>query len=376
MSDSAESTLTGVLYTPNDRADGTLREPATLLRPIRNAPVIPRRVIDELKLRPSNLLEVAVRQNGKLREVLKVEGMDAKDWAKIPSIYETVPLDPQPQIRLEHDPKEASTRIVDLLAPVGFGQRGLIVAPPRVGKTILMQNLARGIHANHPEADLYLLLIDERPEEVTDMVRNVPGHVYASSNDNETKQHLELAEIATERFKRMVEAGRNVVVLMDSLTRLGRAFNVASRSGKTLSGGIDSRALEMPKKIFGAARKIENGGSLTILATCLVDTNSRMDDVIFEEFKGTGNMELVMDRRLSNDRIFPAINIPATGTRKEELLIPEQWIPAVRNIRRHLSNMHPVQAMKVLIEAIRKHPNNESFLKAMTPQQPAAAARR
>jgi transcription termination factor Rho len=244
-----------------------------------------------------------------------------------------------------------------------------------VGKTILLQNLARGIHANHPEADLYLLLIDERPEEVTDMTRNVPGHVYASSNDNDTKQHLELAEIATERFKRMVEAGRNVVVLMDSLTRLGRAFNVASRSGKTLSGGIDSRALEMPKKIFGAARKIENGGSLTILATCLVDTNSRMDDVIFEEFKGTGNMELVMDRRLSNDRIFPAINIPATGTRKEELLIPEQWIPAVRNIRRHLANMHPVQAMKILLEAIRKHPNNESFLKAMTPQQPAAARR-
>jgi transcription termination factor Rho len=376
MSDSAESTLTGVLYTPNDRADGTLREPDTLLRPVRNAPVIPRRIIDELKLRPSNLLEVAVRQNGKLREVLKVEGMDPQQWAKTPSIYETTPLDPQPQLRLEHDPREVTSRIVDLLAPVGFGQRGLIVAPPRVGKTILMQNLAKGIHANHPEVDLYLLLIDERPEEVTDMTRNVPGHVYASSNDNDNKQHLELAEIAIERFKRMVEAGKDVVVLMDSLTRLGRAFNIASRSGKTLSGGMDSRAMEMPKKIFGAARKIENGGSLTILATCLVDTNSRMDDVIFEEFKGTGNMELVMDRRLSNDRIFPAINIPATGTRKEELLIPEQWIPAVRNIRRHLANMHPVQAMKVLIEAIRKHPNNESFLKAMTPQQPAAAARR
>ncbi len=375
MSDSAESTLTGVLYTPNERADGTLRDPATLLRPVRGAPVIPRRVIEEYKMRPSNLVEVAVRQNGKLREVLKIEGMDPRQWSKIPSIYETTPLDPQPQIRLEHDPREPTTRIVDLLAPVGFGQRGLIVAPPRVGKTILMQNLARGIHANHPEAELYLLLIDERPEEVTDMTRNVPGHVYASSNDNDNKQHLELAEVAIERFKRMVEAGRNVVVLMDSLTRLGRAFNIASRSGKTLSGGMDSRAMEMPKKIFGAARKIENGGSLTILATCLVDTNSRMDDVIFEEFKGTGNMELTLDRRLSNDRIFPAINIPATGTRKEELLIPEQWIPAVRNIRRHLANMHPVQAMKILLEAVRKHPNNESFLKAMTPQQPAALRR-
>ncbi len=376
MGDSAESTLTGVLHTPNERADGTLRDPANLLRPVPRAPVIPRRVIDELKLRPANLLEVSLRPNGKLKEVRRVEGMDPRDWAAIPSIYDTVPLDPQPQIRLEHRQDEPTTRIVDILSPVGFGQRGLIVAPPRVGKTILLQNLARGIHANHPEAELYLLLIDERPEEVTDMTRNVPGHVYASSNDNDTRQHLELAEIATERFKRMVEAGKNVIVLMDSLTRLGRAFNVASRSGKTLSGGIDSRALEMPKKIFGAARKIENGGSLTILATCLVDTNSRMDEVIFEEFKGTGNMELVLDRRLSNDRIFPAINIPATGTRKEELLIPEQWIPAVRNIRRHLANMHPVQAMKILLEAIRKHPNNESFLKAMTPQQPQAAVRR
>ena len=375
MSDPDTQVLTGVLYTPNDRADGSLRDPKTLIRRLTNAPAIPRRTIDELRLRPGNLLLVSVRPNGKLKDVLQVEGMDPQAWAKTTPIYEAVPLDPQPQIRLEHDPREVTTRIVDILAPVGFGQRGLIVAPPRVGKTVLMGNLARGIHANHPEAELYLLLIDERPEEVTDMTRNVPGHVYASSNDNDLKQHLDLASIACERFKRIAETGKDVVVLMDSLTRLGRAHNLGSNSGRTLSGGIDSRALEVPKKIFGAARKIENGGSLTILATCLIDTNSRMDDVIFEEFKGTGNMDLTLDRRLSNDRIFPAINIPATGTRKEELLIPPHHMPAILNIRKHLANMHPVQAMKTLIEAVSRHPNNESFLKAMTPhQQPKPSA--
>ena len=368
MSDTESTVLTGVLYTPNDRADGQLRDPDRLLSRLHRGPVVPRKVIDELRLRPGNLLEVAVRPNGKLRDVLTVEGLPAKDWHKVTPIYDATPLDPQPQIRLEHDPKELTTRVVDILAPVGFGQRGLIVAPPRVGKTVLMGNLARGIAANHPEADLYLLLIDERPEEVTDMTRNVPGKVYASSNDNDTKQHLELASFAVERFKRIAETGRDVVVLMDSLTRLGRAFNIGSNSGRTLSGGIDSRALEVPKKIFGAARKLENGGSLTILATCLIDTNSRMDEVIFEEFKGTGNMDLTLDRRLSNDRIFPAINIPATGTRKEELLIPEHQMPAVLYVRKHLAGQHPTQAMKLLLEAISRHPTNESFLKAMTPQ--------
>ena len=317
--------------------------------------------MDELRLRPGNLLEVAVRNNGKLRDVLSVEGMNPQAWAKTTPIYDATPLDPQPQIRLEHDPKELTSRIVDILCPIGFGQRGLIVAPPRVGKTVLMGNLARGIHANHPEAELYLLLIDERPEEVTDMTRNVPGHVFASSNDNDLKQHLDLASLAVERFKRIVETGKDVVVLMDSLTRLGRAHNIGSNSGRTLSGGIDARALEVPKKIFGAARKLEDGGSLTIIATCLIDTNSRMDQVIFEEFKGTGNMDLTLDRRLSNDRIFPAINIPATGTRKEELLIPPHQMPAILNIRKHLANQHPAQAMKLLIEAVSRHPEQREF---------------
>ncbi len=374
MSDPVESTLVGVLAIPNERADGALREPDSLLRTLRGpggkSPVIPRKVIDEMRLRPGNLLTVTVRSNGKLKDVLLVEDMRPALWAQVKPIYESVALDPQPQIRLEHDPKEVTTRIVDIIAPVGFGQRGLIVAPPRTGKTVLMQNLAKGIHANHPEAELFLLLVDERPEEVTDMTRNVPGKVYASSNDNDTKQHIEMASLATERFKRMAETGKDVIVLMDSLTRLGRAFNRGSNSGRTMSGGVDSKALEVPKRIFGAARKIEGGGSLTILATCLIDTNSRMDDVIFEEFKGTGNMELTLDRKPANDRIFPAILIPQSGTRKEELLIAEHWMPAIHQIRKHLSNMPPVMAIKTLIEAVQHHPTNESFLRSMLPAAP------
>ena len=382
MSDSGNPTLTGVLHTPNDKADGSLRDPDALLAQQR-APggkpvVVPRKTIDEFKLRPGNLLTIELRGNGKLKAVTRVEDMTPELWRQVTPIYESVALDPGPQIRLEHDPREVTTRIVDLLAPVGFGQRGLIVAPPRTGKTVLMQNLAKGIHANHPEADLYLLLVDERPEEVTDMRRNVPGTVIASSNDNDTKQHIDLATLACERFKRLAETGRDVVVLMDSLTRLGRAFNRGSNSGKTLSGGIDARALEVPKRIFGAARKIEGGGSLTILATALIYTNSRMDDVIFEEFKGTGNMEITLDRKAANDRIFPALLIPQCGTRKEENLIPEHHMPAVNNIRKHLAAMPPVGAIRTLIEAVGKHPTNESFLKAMMPaeQKPVERVRR
>jgi transcription termination factor Rho len=374
MSDPGAPTLTGILHIPNDKADGQLRDPKALLSPLR-APggkliVVPRNRIDDLALRPGNELQVVLRPNGKLKDVVAVENMKPALWRDVKPIYDTVALDPEPQIRLEHDPKEVTTRIVDLIAPVGFGQRGLIVAPPRTGKTVLMQNLARGIHHNHPEADLYLLLVDERPEEVTDMRRNVPGTVIASSNDNETRQHIELASLACERFKRLAETGKDVIVLMDSLTRLGRAFNRGTNSGKLMSGGIDARALEVPKRIFGAARKIEDGGSLTILATALIHTNSRMDDVIFEEFKGTGNMELTLDRKAANDRIFPALFLSECGTRKEENLLGEHVMPAVHNIRKHLANMPPVMAIKTLIEAVQHHPNNHSFVKAMTPAKP------
>jgi transcription termination factor Rho len=382
MPDPGDTTLMGVLHTSNDKADGQLRDPDHLLRPARGeggkSPVVPRRLIDQHNLRPGNLLTLSLRPNGKVRDVELVEDMKPELWAQVPAIYDSVALDPGPQVVLEHDPKEVTSRIVDLIAPVGFGQRGLIVAPPRTGKTVLMQNLARGIHANNPQADLFLLLVDERPEEVTDMRRNVPGTVIASSNDNDTRHHIELASLACERFKRLAETGRDVIVLMDSLTRLGRAFNRGTNSGKLMSGGIDARALEVPKRIFGAARKIEGGGSLTILATALVQTNSRMDDVIFEEFKGTGNMEITLDRKASNDRIYPAFWLAQCGTRKEENLIPEHHMPAINNIRKHLASMPPVMAIKTLIEAVGKHPTNESFLKAMTPapQRPVERVQR
>src|SRR5438034_481381 len=239
-------------------------------------------------------------------------------------------------------------------------------ATPRSGKTILMQNIARGIHANYPNVQLVLLLVDERPEEVTDMKRNVPGTVFASSNDNTVEKHIDLAQLVIERCKRQVEFGADIVVLLDSLTRVGRAFNTGGvQGGRTMSGGLDNRALEIPKRLFGAARKIEHGGSLTILATCLIDTGSRMDQVIFEEFKGTGNMELTLDRNLCNMRIFPALNIAESGTRKEEKLLDERTLAATRVVRRHLMNMPPGQAMKNLIEALSKHPTNQSLFSTM-----------
>jgi transcription termination factor Rho len=355
----------GLLQITDERKDAELRDPASPLRPSRPGGVqVPRRTVSELQLRPGMLIEG--EQRGRhLGRITRIEGIPLRDFQPRTAIYDATALDPAPQIKLEHNPSELTTRIIDLLTPIGFGQRGLIVAPPRTGKTILLQNMARGIHANHPNSELILLLIDERPEEVTDMKRNVPGTVYASSNDNTIEKHLDLAKIVIERAKRKVEMGKDVIILLDSLTRLGRAFNTDSRSGKTLSGGVDSRALEIPKRLFGAARKIEEGGSLTILATCLIDTGSRMDQVIFEEFKGTGNMELTLDRQLSNQRIFPAINIPQSGTRKEELLLSPQTLSAARNIRRHLMSMQPAAALKSLIEAMGKVKTNQELVSAI-----------
>src|SRR5438093_11196023 len=290
----------------------------------------------------------------------------SNEYAVKVGIYVCTALDPEPMLKLEHHPAELTTRAIDILSPVGFGQRGLIVAPPRSGKTILLQNIAKGIHANYPNAQLVLLLVDERPEEVTDMRRNVPGQVYASSNDNTVEKHLDLAQLVIERCKRQVEFGADIIVLLDSLTRLGRNFNVGGQnSGRTMSGGIDARALEVPKRLFGAARKLEHGGSLTIMATCLIDTGSRMDQVIFEEFKGTGNMELTLDRNLANQRIFTALNIAESGTRKEEKLLSERQMTAARNMRRHLMNMQPAAAMKTMLEALSKHKTNEQLFQSM-----------
>jgi transcription termination factor Rho len=355
----------GLLSVTDERQDGQLRDPAHPLRPVRGNVIVPRNIIRELHLRPGLLLKGSPRGHV-LDRIETIEGRSPDEYVEKLPLYDSTALDPQPVMKLEHNPTEITTRVIDVLTPVGFGQRGLIVAPPRTGKTILMQNMARGIHANYPNVELVLLLVDERPEEVTDMKRNVPGTVYASSNDNTVEKHLDLAQLVIERCKRKVEFGADIVVLMDSLTRVGRAFNTGGvQGGRTMSGGLDNRALEVPKRLFGAARKIEHGGSLTILATCLIDTGSRMDQVIFEEFKGTGNMELTLDRNLSNQRIYPAINIAESGTRKEEKLLDEKQLAATRTIRRHLMNMSPAAAMKSLIEALGKHKTNQSLYDSM-----------
>src|SRR5918993_735800 len=342
----------GILQTTDERKDGELRDAQHPLRAVRGNIVVPKQIIRQLQLRPGLMLKGTPRGRN-LDRIETIEGLHPDEYASKIHLYEGTALDPAPMLKLEHNPAEITTRAIDILTPIGFGQRGLIVAPPRTGKTILMQNIAKGIHANYPDVQLVLLLIDERPEEVTDMRRNVPGQVYASSNDNTVEKHLDLAQLVIERAKRKVEYGKNIVVLMDSLTRVGRAFNSGGvQGGRTMSGGLDNRALEIPKRLFGAARKIEHGGSLTIIATCLVDTGSRMDQVIFEEFKGTGNMELTLDRNISNQRIYPALNIAECGTRKEEKLLDAKSLAAARQIRRHLMNMPPVQAMKTLLDVL------------------------
>jgi transcription termination factor Rho len=276
------------------------------------------------------------------------------------------PLYPQDQLRLETDPRNLSGRIMDLLTPVGKGQRGLIVASPRTGKTMLLQAVANSVTRNHPEVFLIVLLIDERPEEVTDMQRSVQGEVVASTFDEPAQQHVHVAEMVIEKAKRLVEHGKDVVILLDSITRLARAYNtVQPPSGKVLSGGIDANALQRPKRFFGAARNIEDGGSLTIIATALIDTGSRMDDVIFEEFKGTGNMELHLDRKLVDRRVFPAIDIDRSGTRKEELLMAPDTLNKVWILRKILSQMSVVEAMELLTDKISKSKDNEEFLRMM-----------
>jgi transcription termination factor Rho len=275
-------------------------------------------------------------------------------------------LHPNRRIILESDPKELNMRIVDLVTPIGMGQRMLIVAPPRTGKTVLLQKIANSISANHPEVVLIILLIDERPEEVTDMERNTKAEVISSTFDEPASRHVQVAEMVIEKAKRLVEHKRDVVILLDSITRLARAYNtIVPPSGKVLSGGVDSNALQRPKRFFGAARNIEEGGSLTIIATALVETGSRMDDVIFEEFKGTGNMEIILDRKLVDKRVFPAIDIQRSGTRKEELLIAKEDLARIWVLRRVLNPLSPVEAMELLIERMGKTASNGQFLSSM-----------
>ena len=331
--------------------------------------------IRRLGLRSGLMIEGPIRlpiegqDNFALMQVELVQGRTPDERAR-PVVFEDLtPLHPNKRLFLETSNGELSTRVVDLVTPIGKGQRGLIVSPPRAGKTVLLMRIAQAIKQNHPEAYLIVLLIDERPEEVTEMVRSVASanaEVVASTFDEPSTDHVHVSEIAMEKAKRMVEDGKDVIILLDSITRLARAYNSEAPSGgKLLSGGLDSNAMQKPKRFFGAARNIENGGSLTILATALIDTGSRMDEVIFEEFKGTGNMEVHLDRRLVDKRVWPAIDINRSGTRKEELLMHPDEMDRVRALRRVLADMHPVDAMELMVSRLKKCKTNAEFLMNM-----------
>jgi transcription termination factor Rho len=302
--------------------------------------------------------------------LVKIEAVnfESPDEARNKILFDNLtPLYPQERLKLETTRENISARVMDLLTPLGKGQRGLIVSPPRAGKTMLLQQVANSITTNHPEVVLMVLLIDERPEEVTDMQRSVKGEVISSTFDEPAARHVQVAEMVIEKAKRLVEHKRDVVILLDSITRLARAYNtIVPPSGKVLSGGVDSNALQRPKRFFGSARNIEEGGSLTIIATALIDTGSRMDDVIFEEFKGTGNSEIILDRKLVDKRTFPAIDIQRSGTRKEELLIPKEDLQRIWVLRKVLNPLSPVEAMELLIERLAKAGSNSEFLAKMS----------
>lgn len=351
----------GILELDRSRG-GFLREVSLELDPRPKDPHIQARQIHDLKLRNGCLIEYAEVRHGAPLNIILINGLSPAAWKECDEFLHRTAIDPHQRISLTTGPADYSMRVIDLLCPIGKGQRGLIVAPPRSGKTMLLQALARSVSVNHPEVDLIVLLVDERPEEVTDMRRTIRGQVFASSSDSNREQHVRLATLVLESAKRRAEAGRDVVLLLDSLTKMGRAFNAVQRgSGRTLSGGIDARALEIPKRIFGSARALEGDGSLTIIATALVQTNSRMDDLIFEEFKGTGNMEVVLNRDLANERIFPAINIPSSGTRHEELLFGPMT-SRYQSLRRGIHRMKPKEAMLTLLKALEQYPTNKALL--------------
>jgi len=357
--------FTGVLEIESKRF-GFVRSLAQELEADQGDPYVPAAFVSRYGLRSGVFIEGTASHRGKkspeVSTIERVNGLTPEAWGKVLEFSRHDAISPRELIRLEGSDSHLSMRIVDLFCPVGKGQRALIVSPPKAGKTMLMQQLAHAISTNNPEIDLVVLLIDERPEEVTDMRRSIKGEVFASSSDSERGRHVRLAQLVLEYARRKVETGGDVVLLLDSLTRLGRAFNLYQRSsGRTLSGGVDARALEIPKRIFGAARQCEGGGSLTIMATALVGTGSRMDELIFQEFKGTGNMELVLDRELADERIFPAINVNDSGTRQEELLF---GAAAARHqaLRRLLARKPPRDAMLAVLKMVEQYPTNEILL--------------
>ena len=364
----ASETVHGVLQLA-PAGHGFLRSAGNDYNSLPTDPVVPLELVRDLSLETG--LELAGRaipdpKGGRgawLTQLDSIHGGPPQPSGKRVPFKDLVAEDPTERIRLESSGEELSTRVVDIIAPIGKGQRCLIVAPPKAGKTVLLQKIAHSISENHPEIHLIVLLVDERPEEVTDMRRNVRGEVIASSSDELARTHVQVAEIVIERAKRLVEFGGDVVVLLDSITRLSRAYNAEQRnSGRILSGGIDARTMEKPRRFFGAARKAQNGGSLTVIGTALIDTGSRMDEVIFQEFKGTGNTEIVMDRRLFERRIFPAIDISASGTRKEEKLFTPDEYKMVTLLRRALAPLKPADAMQLLTQRLAKFESNARFL--------------
>jgi transcription termination factor Rho len=374
------TTLTGILEWPA-RAEGHVRQlegdrlvqnPADPVVPMMLGEAYPLRhgievTVEVVEKRPNRRRSGGGR--GGLRSVVErvvaIEGIPPEEFAKRKRFEELSSIDPQPRLTLEYPGCPPSCRLIDLFCPIGRGQRALIVAPPKAGKTVLLKDIAGALAKNHPDLTVYALLIDERPEEVTDFRRSVPAKVFASSNDHDVERHIAVAEMVIERCRRMVEAGKHVVVLLDSLTRLGRAFNNSKKhanSGRTLSGGIDSRALTVPKYLFGSARNTEEAGSLTVIASCLIETGSQGDQVIFEEFKGTGNMELILDRKISEKRLFPAMNLAQSGTRKENLLMSEAELKTVTALRRRLMNMPPPQQVEQLLAALGRFKTNADLV--------------
>ena len=361
-----ETTRSGVLEL-HPKGHGFLRDPRRNYKAALDDVYVGTSLLSRFGLRPGarvtgRVEEVRNGQGPRMAEVIEVEGKDPEQYLSLRGFDELTAIDPFEPIRLETGPEPLGMRVMDLLTPVGKGQRGLIVAPPRSGKTVLLQQIAAAVAANHPELHLIVLLVDERPEEVTEMRRGVRGEVIASSNDREPEEHIRIAQLAVERAKRISEAGGQVLILLDSLTRLARAYNKGSNSGRTMSGGVDVKALDVPKRLFGAARTFDEGGSLTVLATCLIDTGSRMDELIFQEFKGTGNLEVVLDRRLADRRVWPAIDIQLSGTRKEERLLDPESLRRITLLRRTLADMKPVEAMESLTRQLAKFPSNAAFL--------------
>ncbi|MCE9546715.1 MAG: transcription termination factor Rho [Planctomycetia bacterium] len=348
---------------------GFLRDPNNNYQRERTDPFVPGTMIDKFRLREGvyirGMVQQGRRQQGpRLREIESVDDMKPEDYVNIKSFDDLTPINPESWLRLETGSEPMTTRVMDLLTPLGKGQRALIVAPPRTGKTIMLQHISQAITANHPNLKLIVLLVDERPEEVTDMKRAVKGEVVASSLDRDVESHVRLSQLVIERCKRLTEEGKDVFLLMDSITRMARAFNKwVGNTGRTMSGGVDIKALDIPKKLFATARVFEEGGSLTIVATALIDTGSRMDELIFQEFKGTGNMELVLDRKLSDRRVWPAIDITQSGTRREEKLLDSDTLHAVTMLRRTLTSMHHVDAMEQLIKQLGKFKANADFIK-------------